>query len=647
MATIALDLDHDGIRLLREVDGAWVIDGHVALEDPKLPEEMAALREQAAAHAEGLLETVLMIPASEIFYTDTEAPRGEVDRAFAAKAIEGLTACPIDETVIDWKVKDGRVYIAALDVNTLDEAEEFAVPYGFSPVRFSARPPEGRFPGRPDFGPTQFVRHREKRRAALPPVVPRPADGAEIRKLVLTGAGALGALVGLGILAFWLVTPDESVLQDLESTAVEEAPPGTGAPEEVMEEGPEEDASSEPAGDADAVAVAELETETETETIIAAPEALTEVATLTAPPAAPLPGLRVPSAAAALPARAGAPVLALANPAGDAIPGDAALEPPVAGLSTPDLAELDGSLVWLTPPAAGPVGLLEHGEDIYLASLDPPDTMEELYLLEPAFIDEVPHVGLRPPPPAQHEYDYDTRGLVSATPDGTPAPGGYVVRLGQPPILPPERPFTVVAGPDIEVALEWADLPPQARPVALVETHQRANFGGRTLDELAALTPRARPLSAQVAAARAATPGPTELAVVASIAPGVRPEGFAEAIAQALEEARQQEQETASATVTPASVRPRAPVAQPNIPTAASVARQATLENAIPLRRMNLIGVYGSQGNRRALIRLPSGRYVKVTVGDRIDGGRVAAIGDGELRYVKGGRNVTLRVPSG
>ena len=77
------------------------------------------------------------------------------------------------------------------------------------------------------------------------------------------------------------------------------------------------------------------------------------------------------------------------------------------------------------------------------------------------------------------------------------------------------------------------------------------------------------------------------------------------------------------------------------------MARQATLENALPLRRMNLIGVYGSQGDRRALIRMPSGRYVKVAVGDRIDGGQVAAIGDGELRYVKGGRNVTLRVPSG
>jgi hypothetical protein len=77
------------------------------------------------------------------------------------------------------------------------------------------------------------------------------------------------------------------------------------------------------------------------------------------------------------------------------------------------------------------------------------------------------------------------------------------------------------------------------------------------------------------------------------------------------------------------------------------VARQATIENAMRLNRINLIGVYGTEGDRRALVRLPSGRYVKVEVGDRLDGGQIAAIGRGELRYVKGGRNITLTVPSG
>ena len=65
------------------------------------------------------------------------------------------------------------------------------------------------------------------------------------------------------------------------------------------------------------------------------------------------------------------------------------------------------------------------------------------------------------------------------------------------------------------------------------------------------------------------------------------------------------------------------------------------------LRQVNLIGVYGTPSNRRALVRLSNGRYKKVKVGDRLDRGRVTAIGDSQLRYNKGGRNVVLRMPRG
>lgn len=62
---------------------------------------------------------------------------------------------------------------------------------------------------------------------------------------------------------------------------------------------------------------------------------------------------------------------------------------------------------------------------------------------------------------------------------------------------------------------------------------------------------------------------------------------------------------------------------------------------------MNLIGVYGKPSSRRALVRMSNGRYVKVQVGDRLDGGRVQAIGESELSYTKGGRSVTLTMPRG
>ena len=73
----------------------------------------------------------------------------------------------------------------------------------------------------------------------------------------------------------------------------------------------------------------------------------------------------------------------------------------------------------------------------------------------------------------------------------------------------------------------------------------------------------------------------------------------------------------------------------------------ATIPNAIRLNEVNLVGVFGTTGDRRALVRLPSGRYVRVRVGDRVDGGRVARITESELFYQKGNRTVSLRVPRG
>ncbi len=83
------------------------------------------------------------------------------------------------------------------------------------------------------------------------------------------------------------------------------------------------------------------------------------------------------------------------------------------------------------------------------------------------------------------------------------------------------------------------------------------------------------------------------------------------------------------------------------MPTTASVAKQATQKDAIKLRDMNLIGLYGAQGNRRALIRMPSGKMIKVGLGDVLDGGRVTAIGDGQLTYQKGSKLYQLKLLQG
>jgi hypothetical protein len=135
---------------------------------------------------------------------------------------------------------------------------------------------------------------------------------------------------------------------------------------------------------------------------------------------------------------------------------------------------------------------------------------------------------------------------------------------------------------------------------------------------------RPRDLSRAVEAAVAAAvrePDPEVELAAAAPAPDAKPEELDEA----------DEPETASAA--------------PKIPTKASVAKQATFVNAINLSKINLIGTYGTDSRRYALIRQANGRYKKVRVGDRIDGGTVKAITETEVRYQKGGKLVTLKMP--
>lgn len=212
-----------------------------------------------------------------------------------------------------------------------------------------------------------------------------------------------------------------------------------------------------------------------------------------------------------------------------------------------------------------------------------------------------------------------------------------------------------------DLARSVPDTTPRARPERFTEQIERQQFGGRTRSEMADLRPPARPESAQSQAAVQNSP-PSELAVASSITPRTRPSQMAALVAAARVQ-QEAARVTAAAAVATAPDTSRAIEAAleeesepPNravrprilsIPTTASVARQATVENAIRLNRINLVGVYGAPSDRRALVRLSSGRYVKVKVGDRVDGGTVRQITDSELYYSKGNRTLSLEVPQG
>jgi len=323
--------------------------------------------------------------------------------------------------------------------------------------------------------------------------------------------------------------------------------------------------------------------------------------------------------------------------------------------------------IWqLAPRAPGPLREDEINS-LYITSVDPQIASQDAIAL-PEFSGSIRDTALEVQgSPAAHSAAFvlDERGLVIPSVDGTLTPDGVMVFAGAPPVKPGvrgNRVPQVVVVPDLTVA----GFRPKPRPTDLVQQTETAQeteqLGGYTRAQLASLRPKPRPYELRppqneeppateepvVAEVPEALPdavpevvpeGPVSaLAVVLSSAPKHRPRGFAKLVERS-RAAAPTERATAATAV------PRNQTVQPSAPSRASVARLATTKNAINLRRTSLIGVYGSPSKRRALVRLSNGRYVKVKVGERVDGGKVAAIGQSELRYIKGGRTVILRMP--
>ncbi len=361
------------------------------------------------------------------------------------------------------------------------------------------------------------------------------------------------------------------------------------------------------------------------------------------------------------------------------------------------------------PPAAA--GAIPDAARFLLASLDAQLRATDPFMLAPPVASETGREPqpAQPLPPPGTVFALDARGLVAATPDGALSPDGHLVTLGRPDVLPPPRPLVALPAPALaedpaEVrrlaairplerptpppSLPAADSAPDtseaaptpqsdpavddaiAEALAAPETTAAAPVDPAPAGPvLPGLRPPPRPATAPAtdpATADDATAprldGATRLAVATSARPSARPQGFDAVVAAAM--VRVAPIAAAPPAATTQATPARAPADSdldyddgepevaattraPQIPSSANVARQATISNAINLRQINLIGVYGTASDRRALIRLSNGRFVKVQVGDRVDGGQVAAIGEREVRYVKGGQNHVLSMPRG
>ncbi|RBW61811.1 hypothetical protein [Ruegeria sp. A3M17] len=308
-----------------------------------------------------------------------------------------------------------------------------------------------------------------------------------------------------------------------------------------------------------------------------------------------------------------------------------------------EISSLAGIEIFAPEPLPDPV--LESAEDLYLASLDSTDLSQDAVALPPvsSFETDLPFEQNALPAQAGVQYELDERGLVTPSAEGTLNPDGVVVYLGRPAKVPPAVPVRFEQEPiEEDPTARLAQKRPNPRPANLLESFERQQLGGRTREELAVLRPKLRPKSLQSSPRIDETP--TALAVVRVPRPKTRPAGLARPASTNTSTANLGSTAAVNQSSDEAgSFQPKA--VAPKIPSTASVARQATIDNALNLRKLNLIGVYGTPANRRALVRLPSGRYKKLKVGDRLDGGNVIAIGDSELRYQKRGRNLTLKMP--
>lgn len=241
----------------------------------------------------------------------------------------------------------------------------------------------------------------------------------------------------------------------------------------------------------------------------------------------------------------------------------------------------------------------------------------------------------RPAPPP-------TAPSAQAAPEATgdPATATAQPNTGQTEAGQPEAGQTEAGRPD---AAQAEARPPTIRPRARPEGLAPAAVASALPPAEALPRPRPRPqariadLEAEAAAAAAAEAAVSSAAAIAaSQTPETRPEDLAPPPRTA----------TAMGPDPEDDGEPDARRA-PRIPTSASVAERATVDDGIVMRNVNLIGVFGSSSNRRALVRMPNGDMLRLRVGDRIDGGRVAVIEQSRLIYVKGGQNLILKIPNG
>ena len=648
----ALSLSFEGVGLEEYAKGASSKIAEAIWDKDDFDQRMSELSRKAEAMSGDGLRVALILPNEQIKLVSVACP-DDADsitiNEHILRTMDGATPYSMDELRFDHHLANGTLYVAAVALETLNEAEDLAKNYGFSPLSCIARTDANTFPTEVFFGlsdaplglmPRLSTEEPEDVEDSAPlsveahfSLTPEPASPtakpiAVTNDAIIAKQSELGAKIAARI-------AENNAEQSWRAPALLLLLIALigGATWAYLRQEPE-------------IAQPEIE--------LLAPEVQQTAGTPDLTPAAPTPAPETHDVPRAH-------LTAMAPPSPDVISpvetesavldpeGEAELEfadqGPAASSNYADLV-----LPFLTDPEVIPRDALERIYmasgvwamepipptmpdqvtlgDLYVASIDPSVAQQDAIALGSIQNPSADQIFLSPPSPAPEGtvFVLDERGLVTPSSEGTLSPDGHRVFAGLPNFRPPERPNLIV----------------EPAPVAI-----RLTNTGLPINEL---KPRLRPTAEEE---------PVIISAAAGIRPRLRPDDLATpaAIAEAIASAR-------TSSVLP-RLRPKdlkIPVQTASTPTTRNrpsdetvtrqnssnfVAAEATLKDAINLRKINVIGIYGSSSNRRALVRMTTGRRVMVEVGDRLDGGRVAAISDSELRYVKGGRNVVLKIPKG
>ncbi|WP_050603632.1 hypothetical protein [Ruegeria sp. 6PALISEP08] len=675
----ALSFSATGIFLHHQSEGDWYVVGSIPLDEQDLPEQIQALREKAFA-LENDLSCKIVLPADQVRFLDVETGDLSVaDRkARVEAALVEATPYTLSDLSYDSQTEGDTTHVAVVAKETLSEARNFAIGHGFVPTVFTAEESAGTFPREPVFieqseqplatqpaEPSETDSPEEVAPPGLPahpiagtaaPDAFRAPDSSRAAHVTSQPASkryaipAFAAVILLGgVFGAWLAS---GPTEQSERTELSPAAPEISAPEaKAIPDPTSEIAAVEPQPSTLPEPTAET---TEERFEQAEPNPVAPDVLAPEPEVAPVP---TPEVAAVEPQQSTPPEPPVdeAEEQPELSPTDAAIlealkvaptavEPIAQDPDAPkDILAVTG--IDVAPPAPLQEPDAVEPEDLYLTSIDKSDLSNDAVALPPSssFDTDVPFNQEGLPSVAGTRFDLDDQGLVVATPEGALSPDGITVYLGRPSKVPQQAPLRFEEEPVVEeVDQRLAGLRPKPRPGDLEETFERQQLGGQSREELAGKRPKPRPEGLE--APEEVEVAVSELAIMRVPRPKARPAGLVAArptVAKpstlASTAALDQKPDDAG------SFQPK--TVAPKIPSTASVARQATIDNAINLRKLNLIGVYGTPANRRALVRLPSGRYKKLKVGDRIDGGKVIAISDSELRYQKKGRNVTLAMP--